>query len=81
MTEGYVLLALVKQLAVLCKNFDRGLVIVYFDNKYILNKLTTNEKKASKCAEDCGAICSRIDDILNAMMVNIIFEYSNDKIK
>ena len=81
MTEGYVLLALVERLVVLCKNLNEGLVTVYFDNKYLLNKLTTIEKKASKWAEDCSAICSQIDDILNTIIVDVIFEYSNDKIK
>jgi len=41
---------------------------VYLDNKYLLKKVTTVDKKASASAEDCGAICSRIDDILNSIV-------------
>ena len=52
-----------------CKNIEEELRIVYLDNKHLLKKVVAVNKKASICAEDYSAVCSRIDGMLKSLLV------------
>ena len=74
-------MALVERIGLLCKDVEERLIIICLDNKFLLNKVTSVDKKASACADDCRVIHSRIDKTLENVPVEVVFECSNDKIR
>ena len=80
-TEGYPLMMLLEWISKIANNLRRGKIVVFNDRKHLINYMLQEKIKPSQCAQDCGAIKSRCDQILKELSIEIELKYALDEVE
>ena len=80
-TEGIVVLNFFDKVNITHEGVIGWRIIIYIDNKIVLKNIIQTKIKPNWYVFNCGAICSRIEEIFRKLKVKLIVKYSGRKPK
>ena len=77
--EGIGLLELITKIVKNTRELESGGIIIYNDNKRLINEINREIAKESDCTQEAGAVAAGIRREINNTKINIKIEYASDK--
>jgi len=79
--EELRLISLVSKIVNATQNMSAGEIVIYNDNKKLMQRINNETMKASECTLEAGVVIERIKRLLARMQIEISIEYANDKLR
>ena len=77
--EGAELVGMVTNIKNSANHISRGEILTQNDNRTAINWVDNKVSKDSQCTLEVGAMISKLKSLKNEALIEIIFEYSDNK--